>query len=345
MRKGKLWLFAGILFAALAVTGCGNTESADKDGSSGGEESKKESEVTIRVGVSSGDQNYILKIVDEHTGLFSDNGINYEITEFSAGINTIDAIVQGQLDIGNFADYAGVNRIGSTVNDTDLRAFVNTNVTKDGAALYVNPEKIREPEDFYDKTLLSQAGVVYEYDWGKLFEKYGLDADRMNLVNVDSVQGALALAASGDGDAWWANQQSYSMFEDYGWKRYCYVEDVDASRYIFLVSTEGYLTDHHDDVVRFLKTSEEGLDYISDNLEEVAGWVNEKSGLDEELFISGWESSSYDYGFSQEAYDDLKKVEKWCYENGNFDTDYEVGDFINTDAIAELHPDRVYKEG
>lgn len=38
-------------------------------------------------------------------------GVTFEISEFAAGINTIDAITTGQLDIGNFADYAGINRI------------------------------------------------------------------------------------------------------------------------------------------------------------------------------------------------------------------------------------------
>jgi NitT/TauT family transport system substrate-binding protein len=37
--------------------------------------------------------------------------VTFEISEFAAGINTIDAITTGQLDIGNFADYAGINRI------------------------------------------------------------------------------------------------------------------------------------------------------------------------------------------------------------------------------------------
>ena len=38
-------------------------------------------------------------------------GVTFEISEFAAGINTIDASTTGQLDFGNFADYAGINWI------------------------------------------------------------------------------------------------------------------------------------------------------------------------------------------------------------------------------------------
>lgn len=313
--------------------------SAEADASSDGKETDEVGEFTVRVGCMSGTDLQYLKILDDHTGLFKDQGIDLQVSEFAAGINTIDAIVQGQLDIGTFADYAGVNRIGNTVGNTELRAFVNTSASN-ATALYVNPDHIKEAEDLYDAVLLSQAGVVYEYDYGKLFETYDIDPTKVNIQDVDSIQGALALAANGQGDAFWASTLSTGpMFEEYGWKPFVSVEDVDATMYSFLVANESYLEEHHNEVVKFLKVSEEGFQYITDNLDEAAGWFSEETGMDKDLISASWLEVDHEYGFSKEAYEDLAKVEKWCYENGKFDTDYEVGDFINTAAIAELHPD------
>lgn len=344
---------------ALVMAGCG----ASGSGSSGAAESASQpegsntsnanviqsdttgsnsaaDEFTIRVGVCSGDVNHYLKILDDHTGLFKNKGITFEITEFAAGINTIDAITIDQLDIGLFADYAGVNRIGNTVNDTDLRAFAV--ITKSASYnLYVNPEKIKSPEDLQVATLVSMAGVVFEYDYGKLFEHFELDASKANFANVGSIQEALALAASGEGDAWWSTPQTNAMFEEYGWEPFINIADVDATMYTYLVANNSYLTGHQAEVEKFLETSEEGFAYIEENLDEFADWVSADIGLNKDLVISGWQSAQYGYTFDQDAYEDLVKVEKWCYKNGNFDTDYDVADFINTDALKAIKPDSV----
>lgn len=345
--KGKIALF---LLLAMALTGCGSSNSDSSKKAETSDVVSEEAETstdevgdfTIRVGGMSGDTFHYLKILDDHTGLFKNQGVDLQFTEFAAGINTIDAIVQGSLDVGLFADYAGVNRIGSTADNTELRAFANYS-SSDAMSLYVNPEHIKEPEDLYDAVLLSQAGVVYEYDYGKLFENYGIDPEKVNIQNVDSIQGALALAANGQGDSFWASALSTGpMFEEYGWKPYVGVADIDAITYSFLVANESYLTEHHDEVAKYLQLCEEGFQYISDNLDEAAGWISDVTGADVDLIKNGWLEVEHGFSFSQEAYDDLASVEKWCYENGRFDTDYNVGDFINIDALKELHPDYEY---
>lgn len=348
MRKIKLsglLIIIGIL--SFSLTACGNTGDADSNFNAKAESEEEadanttaDGEITIRVGVCSGDQNHYLKIVDEHTGLFKEKGIDLQISEFAAGINTIDAITTGQLDIGLFADYAGVNRIGNTVGNTELRAFANSNIST-SYRLYVNPDVIKSGDDLQEATLISMAGVVFEYDYGKLFEAYDIDKDQVKIVNVTSVQEALALASTGEGDAFWSTPQTDAMFEEYGWEPFVGIADIDATMYTYLVANQSYLEEHHDDVVEFLKISEEGFQYISDNIEEVSEWVSEDTGLDKALVISGWNSSEHAYAFSQEAYEDLVKVKDWCYENGNFDTDYDVADYVNTNALAEAFPDRV----
>ena len=169
---------------------------------------------TIRVGICANSDLYYLKVLDEHTNFFADYGITYETTEFAAGINTIDALTINQLDIGNFADYAGVNRIGNTVSETHLKTIVNTG-NNNSYELYVNPEKIKSGEDLKGANLVSMPGVVFEYEYGKAFEYYGIDPADTNLVNVSSVAEAVALAASGDGDAFWASESVQPQFEEY----------------------------------------------------------------------------------------------------------------------------------
>ncbi len=350
-------ILSAILVAALSISivACGTNEGNNDDIKTAEVDVNAKSEValtpdnfnpddvgefTIRVGINSGDDNQYLKILDNHTNFLKDRGINLETTEFAAGINTIDAITTGQLDVGLFADYAGVNRIGNTLADTELRAFAEIK-TSNAYNLWVNPETIKEPKDLEGKIAVSQAGVVFEYEYGKLIETYGLDKKKVELTNVSSVQEALALASTNNADAYWTHDKNAFKFEELGWKPLVNIKDIDATMYTYLVANDSYLRAHQAEVAKFLAVSEEGFEYISDNLDEVAGWIEEETGLSKDIVIKGWKSESHGYSFPQEAYEDLVKVEKWCYNNGNFPKDYDIADFINTDALTLIHPDKV----
>lgn len=338
---------------SLGTVGCGNQAGEAEKVESANVEVEAKSEVTadtfniddvpeftIRVGVNAGDGNQYLQILDNHTNFLKDRGINLETTEFAAGINTIDAITTGQLDVGLFADYAGVNRIGNTLADTQLRAFAT--IRKSNAFnLYVNPETIKEPKDLEGRIGISMAGVVVEYEYGKLFEKYGVDPSKVELVNVSSAQEAIALAATNGADSYWANDQIASKFEEVGWKPLVNIKDIDATMFTFLVANQTYLEEHKAEVAKFLAVSDEAFEYIDANLDEFADWVQADIGLDKELVIKGWNEATHEYTFPQEAYEDLLKVEDWCYHNGNFPTEYDFTDYINTEALALVSPDKV----
>ena len=295
---------------------------------------------TIRVGICANSDLYYLKVLDEHTNFFADYGITYETTEFAAGINTIDALTINQLDIGNFADYAGVNRIGNTVSETHLKTIVNTG-NNNSYELYVNPEKIKSGDDLKGANLVSMPGVVFEYEYGKAFEYYGIDPADTNIVNVSSVAEAVALAASGEGDSFWASESVQPQFEAYGWVPLVDIATVDARMYTFLVSTSDYLDTHQRETAKFLKAAREGYQYIDEHQDEVAEWVNADTGYDKELFKKTWNELDHGFQFTQEAYDDLVKVKNWCHENGNFDKDYKIEDFVDTTALSLAYPDSV----
>lgn len=356
MKKKNTWtkVFALLTVAALGLTACGTADtgstnndkqSNDKVAAAGITDSKDDDSttgdlITIRVGVCAGDDRQYLKILDNHTDFLKERGINYETTEFAAGINTIDAITTGQIDIGNFADYAGVNRIGNTLGENELRAFAATGKS-DLWSLYVNPEKIKEASDFEKATVINMPGVVTEYDYGKLYETYDIDPDKVGIANVSSAQEALAVIAAGDGDAYWTGAQVKDQVESYGWEPFTNLTDIDALMYGYLVSTETYLTEHKEDLKKFLEVSDEAAKYITDNLDEFAEWVEEDLGLSKERVIAGWQAAEHQYTFDQESYDDLIKVKDWCFAHERFDTDYKIKDYVNTDALAEVFPDRV----
>ncbi|MEI3187067.1 MAG: ABC transporter substrate-binding protein [Lachnospiraceae bacterium] len=100
----------------------------------------------VREAVMSNNLDQWLAIIGTEKGFFEDEGIKLEVTEFAAGINTVDAIVTGQADIGVLADYAAVNRIGNTQDKTNLRILFRL-AQGAGNSLYVNPDKVKDLSD------------------------------------------------------------------------------------------------------------------------------------------------------------------------------------------------------
>ena len=127
MKKRIISLAAAAVFVLGTLAGCGNssTQTTDKtaysDASSSGGDL-----VTVRDAVMTGQLDQYATEIGLWQGIFEKYGIDLQTTEFVAGINTIDAVVNGTADIGMMADYAAVNRLGNTLDATNLHTTIAT---------------------------------------------------------------------------------------------------------------------------------------------------------------------------------------------------------------------------
>ena len=67
-------------------------------------------------------------------------------------------------------------------------------------------------------------------------------------------------------------------------------------------------------------------------------------GIKAEDFKANWENYSFTPGFSEEATQHLEDIEKWGFEHGSFPKDYNVRDFITTEAVDIAYPDQATAE-
>ncbi|MCD8018754.1 MAG: ABC transporter substrate-binding protein [Clostridiales bacterium] len=103
-----------VLGLAIGLTGCQSNSNVKNEGTEDTLVTEESNYETIRVGVFTGGLDHYLAVIGSEEGIFQEYGINLELTEFASGINTVDAIVTGQADVGMAADFALVNRIGNT---------------------------------------------------------------------------------------------------------------------------------------------------------------------------------------------------------------------------------------
>ena len=339
MRKKLITLMtAMVLVFSMVLAGC-SSQTAD-DTSKTSENTGSGDSTTVRLGVMTSNISHQYAILGQEKGIYAKHGLNVEVTEYAAGINTVDALATGQLDVGFVADFAGINRIGNTSSASNLRFFAqiaSSAMTK----FYVNPEKIKTLSDLKGKNIITLPGTVWEY-WNAItMEEAGLAADDAEFKAVSSAQDGLAVANSGEADAFWASGENAVRLQEYGWEPIVTQEDLDSATYQIYMSNEEYLSQNQETVQKFLQATQEIIDYINDNTDEAADIIYDKTGMSQEVFKNSLTAYELDVNFEQKVYDELNKINNWAYDNGYYENAYNLADFINTDALVAVYPDKV----
>lgn len=332
MKKKVISLILAAVLTLGLFAGCGGGDS----GSSGGLS-------VLRNAVMTGQLDYYATKIGLWQGIFEKHGIDLQTTEFVAGINTIDAVVNGMADVGMMADYAAVNRLGNTLNETDLRIF--SELTGEGAqigGLYVAPQyaddlsKLDGSEGF-----MTMVGTVGDYYVSQSIEYLGLDESKQNIIPTDSTQTQLALASTGEASAVVATGPSGKYLEEQGWVLAVTSEQIGIETGAYFLARESYIAENKELLANYLLALDESAQYIDDHLDKCAEYLASETGVLAENFKLEWTTYKIQNGFSEEAAVHLEDIEEWAFQHGKFETDYNIRDFIVTDAVAIAFPDKV----
>lgn len=337
MKRKLLAIILSTILTAGVLGGCGE-KSGNPDSTAKTE--KETEEVTIRLGVMTNYADQYLAVVGKNKGFFEKNGINLELTEYAAGINTVDAVTTGQADIGFLADYAAVNRIGNSQDDTNLRIIANFSTGVD-SKLYVNPDKVSSLSDLAGQGVITLPGTVWDYWNAKTLDAGNVPAEDRQILNVDSAQDALSVMTSGQGVAFWANGTNATKMKEAGMEPLVTMEDLGLEVDLYYLSSTDYIENHPDDIKKFLKAVKETEEWLVENKEEAAQILEDEINIPKEQSLDNFESIKYSVSLKQHTLDHFNEVKAWAVEEGRFDKDYNALDFFDTTVIKELYPDEV----
>ena len=360
MKKKVIGLLTAGVLAAASLAGCGNSASGNADTqtsqaadvnsdsvaieAAGAPTDAPAEKTLLRLAVMTGGLDQYIDEVGQWQGIFEKHGLEVEITEYVYGIATIDAIVNGTADIGNMADYATVNRLGNTYGVTDLKIFsdLGAPVGDQVGGLYVAPEYADDISSLDgSKGFMTTTGTVVDYYIARAIEYLGFDYDAQNIIAIDSVQTGLAVASAGDASAYFVSGSSAARFDEIGWVKIASADEIGISTTAYLLSTEGFISEHTDALAQYLLAVDETIDFINNNLDETAEYLGEKLDLIPEDFKANWKNRVFKHGLNADSAEHLQEIEKWAYEAGRFETDYQVTEFYDARPATIAFPDAV----
>ena len=337
--RNALTLALSAAFIATVFSGCGKAASTAA-------KTPTENDLrTIRVANMTGQPDQYADLIGTEQGIFEKYKIKLETTEFVAGINTVDAIVNGTADIGLLADFAAVNRFGNTLEDNTLVIASDLSSSKGknySGGLYVAPEYADDPKTLdSSKGWVTNIGTVSEYYNWQAQTYLGLDPAGQKSVQVDSVSTQLAVVHNKEASEAVVTGSLEQKYIDEGWKKIADPAEMGIDISTYLITTREYAEKNTDLLADYIKALDESTAYISEDLDASAEKISERYGIDEEDFKSNWKQYDITFGLSEEAARHLDEVNRWAYENKKFPKEYDIRDFYYTAAAKKAFPDNV----
>lgn len=336
-------LFTAIIIVAI-LTSCGKSQnskqntSSDEVSSASSKSTGSEND-TIHLAVMTANIAHETAIIGQEKGIYDKYNLDLDITEFAMGINTVDAVTLSQADIGMIADYAWINRLGSTFENNELKIVARLScATGEGTKFYLNTNMVKDISDLSGESIGTTTGTVYDYYNAKLIEKYGLtDVD---IQGTSAAAETAALYQSGEIAGFFGNGQAGTVAEEVeGTETPISLVDIGVYTNTYWVASASYLSENEDIVGRFLQATKEVYDYIDENKEEAAKIVYEKISVPEETFYATLDEIDRYIDLKQEDIDALNAINKWALEQGNYSTKFDAADYVYPDIIKSVFPE------
>jgi len=296
---------------------------------------------TLRLGVMTDSITAYVGVLGVEKGIFEKNGLKVEVATFAAGINTIDAVTIGQMDIGFGADFAVLNRLGGSAA-TPLRVFTGLGEgSLDSWKLWAKGDNIKTPADLRGKPVVTRLGTVEEYWHARTFSALGIDPKTINFVPVDATMEGVALIQGGKASAMWANARAAESLEKLpGVHPIADLSAAGSPTVSIAVATEDFLKNHQSIVVKYLKATQEVYDYMADNPQEAAETIYKANSTPVNQTLANLKVSINYIKFDKSVFDALQGLYNWIEAAGVVKNPYNLRGYINVDALKALYPDR-----
>ncbi|MDN2454136.1 ABC transporter substrate-binding protein [Lactobacillus sp. UCMA15818] len=325
MLFGSLAVIIAIIFAA--VYGLKTVDSSSKKSST--------SSTTIRLGLMTNSGGQYLAAIAKKEGYFSKYNLKVNTTTFSSGIETVNAITTKQLDIGYVADFAALNRFGSS-NKSNLKIFAKLSSSGGSGVKLYTAKTINSLADLKGKNILTSKGTVTEYWVAKTLKKAGLKESQVNLLSVETGQEGLALMKSGKASAVWASGQDAEKLKKTGkFKVLTTQGKITSPTLAFAISNKKFLKEHPKAAIAYLKAINDSIKLVQSHPQKAAKIVASALNVPKKTVLATFKSTNFKVSFEQSTYNDLKSIYKYLANNGSLKHTYDIDDYIDTTTLKK----------
>ncbi len=208
---------------------------------------------TIRVAAYKGDVSGLIFIADQ-MGIFTDNGLHVEITNYSSGKAALDAVDKGDADIASCSEFVFVKDSMTHCTTSDNCVIGSFAKAKLNWLIARTDAGIESIANLKNKRVAVKVGSIAEYYLGRLLNNHDLSLNDVLLTDMEPSQ-IITSMANGSIDATTLWEPNISMIESaMPDKTIKFDAQQNQDFYFILVSSNQWLDENLDNTKKFLKS-------------------------------------------------------------------------------------------
>lgn len=336
MKNKKVSLIAAfVIVATLVITGCGNSSNKTSDSSNNANE--KQEAIPVRFGIDASSFSAEFIVADKK-GFFTKNGVDPQLVNFSYGIDTINAALADQVDVGLAADFAALSRFNS--GDLRLLSFLNTGKAEN--TKYVARDGINSPEELKGKAIGVAKATVGEYALARYLEVNNIKPDEVKIQGFTSNAEQIAAFQRGDiKGGFFSGVALDKVLEAEGAKVIGSQADIPFQSRGFLIVKDKLLQEKPEAAKRIILALDEAAKFINSNLEEAAQIIADKNKAPKDGVLRELKDSTQDIRLTEDDVKQLQDVYDYASKNNLIKGGFKLEDKIVIDPLKEALPSKL----
>ena len=280
--------------------------------------------------------------IAQDQNFFSQNGLNVTPRRYDTGVGSLDGMVNGEADIvvgpnefplvGRALQKAGIRTIGSIAKSE----FIYLIARRDRG--------IEKVSDLKGKRIGTTFRTIAHFFLGRFLELNGMNIDDITLIEVKTPEEWVNAIVNGDIDAVVTAQPYANAAKDrLGANAIVWSAQSSQPLQTQVISTDEWITEHPDLVIRFLRSLALAEEYAILNPAEAKSIVQKQLNLDTAYMDTVWAQNQFSLSLDQSLIAAMEDEARWMINN-NLTAENQVPDFLDyiyVDGLEAVKPNAV----
>ena len=277
-------------------------------------------------------------VAEQH--FFANNGLNVTVKYYDVGLNAVNAMLKGEVDMAWSAEYI---LVGAALSNQKIQTIGSVAKTEFAYVVARKDRGIANISDLYQKKIGVVRGTVMEFYLGRFLEFHGVSISDVTLVNITLAHSADVII-NGTVDAvisfppYIENAQ-----QQLGGNAVVWEAQSDQMLYGLITCRTEWVAQYPELVKRFLNAISQTEDYMVQHPDEAKAIVQKTMNFTGDYMAVVWSRNDFSLSLDQSLVAAMENEARWMISNNltNKTVVPNFLDYIYLESLKSIKPESV----
>ncbi|MGZ6210106.1 MAG: ABC transporter substrate-binding protein [Syntrophales bacterium] len=281
-----------------------------------------------------------LTYIAEDQNFFAQNGLNVTIRDYTSGMEAVNALFNGSVDIAATAEFPLVK---AALNQEKVSAIVSIDKSLLQDIIGRKDRGIENISDFKGKRIGVTLGTIAQFYLGRFLTLHGVNLQDVTIVNISPSESVDAITKGAvDAIIIW---QPYANIIENALDDNAAIWPVQSSQttYIVEVAKNDWIAQHPDIVRRYVNALAQAEDYFVQHPDQTKSMMQKKLNYTDAYMEAVWDKNQFSLSLDQSLVTAMEDEGRWMIRN-NLTSEKTIPNFrkyIYTKGMQEIKPEAV----